>query len=286
VFIQFWLINYGVCPSGWNQSGEENCWINGNVTSAPDFPMTDLANLSLHAAAHPGGEDCVEVYDNTGMGWDACVNDSVLDISSVWKQTEFGVFGDGGGSQAAFGFGTRFTQYLQVNDGSSDKPTCLGPASAGFTGETNNLNQGKCDAEAGVPDGHFPRIKFTESNPFSPPPAPTQCGFILPGQGLTPGHSWHSCNKRFKLAMQTDSNLVLYEGETALWNTSTVGADAAFVVMQAADGNLVIYNTGEGAVWASDTSGFEGAYLSIQNDGNLVIYSGNEAIWASNTGGH
>jgi hypothetical protein len=60
------------------------------------------------------------------------------------------------------------------------------------------------------------------------------------------------------------------------------------MIMQA-DGNLVLYNTKEVAVWASNTPGYEdtGAYLNIQDDGNLVIYPGpNPAIWASNTAGH
>lgn len=91
VFIQYWLINYGICPSGWTLSGEENCWVNSNVVSVPDFPITDLANLSLHAAAQPGGQDCAVVYDNTGAGWGVCQGDSVLDISSVWDKTEFGI---------------------------------------------------------------------------------------------------------------------------------------------------------------------------------------------------
>jgi hypothetical protein len=293
VFIQYWLLNYGPCPSNnsWNQSGQD-CWINGgNIASAPDFPITDLANVSLHAVAKSGGLDCAEVYDNTGAGWGVCEPDSQLDISSVWDKTEFGIFGDAGGSEAQFGFGTRFNELLQVNDGSGAAPKCLGPSNAGTTGETNNLTLGKCDVLVGK--GLYPRITFTESNPFSPPKPPTACGEIQPGQGLIPGHSWHSCDGRFTLAMQTDSNLVLYEAGVApaLWNTSTVGRDAAFVFMQS-DGNLVLYNTRESAVWASNTSGYEGgidgknAYLAIQNDGNLVIYLGSQVLWTSDTGGH
>jgi hypothetical protein len=280
VFIQFWLLNYGSCPNqNWTQSGE-NCAINSNVTSVPDFPITDLESLSLHAAAHAGGQDCVAVYDDTGAGWDACASDGVLDISSVWDKTEFGIFGDGGGSQAQFGFGTNFAQLLQVNDGSGAAPTCS--KNDGTTGETNNLNLSiKCDPLVG--NGLYPRIRFTESNPFKSPPPPNLPGQIFSGQGLTPGHSWQSRDGRFTLAMQTDSNLVLYEGKTALWATGTVGQDVAFMIMQA-DGNLVLYNTSENAVWNSETPGYEGASLAIQNDGNLVIYAPEAgAVWASNT---
>jgi hypothetical protein len=90
--------------------------------------------------------------------------------------------------------------------------------------------------------------------------------------------------------MQTDGNLVLYQGPlreepTALWSTGTAGQDAAFVIMQA-DGNLVLYNKSEVAIWNSGTPGYEGASLAIQTDGNLVIYAPPPdagAVWASNT---
>jgi hypothetical protein len=285
VYIQYWLLDYGTCPndSAWNQSGP-NCYVNGNQFSAPNFPVTDLANLSLHAAAQAGGLDCVAVYDNTGAGWDACDADSELNIASVWDKTEFGIFGDGGGSQAQFNFGTSFVELLQVNDGTGTAPACHG--AEGTTGETNNLNLSPtCEVLTG--NGLYPRIRFTESDPFSAPVKPSVCGVIVAGQGLTPGQSWHSCDGRFTLAMQTDSNLVLYEGSTALWWTGTVGKDVAWMVMQA-DGNLVLYNTSEGAVWNSGTGGFEDADLKIQTDGNLVIYwtepdLATPAVWASNT---
>jgi hypothetical protein len=45
------------------------------------------------------------------------------------------------------------------------------------------------------------------------------------------------------------------------------------------DGNLVIYNTGGEAKWNSNTAGFPGAYLALQNEGNLVIYQDGIALW-------
>lgn len=173
VYIQYWLLDYGSCPpdSAWNQSGS-NCFVDGNQFSAPNFAVTDLANLSLHAAAHAGGTDCVAVYDNTGAGWDACDADSELDISSVWDKTEFGIFGDGGGSQAQFNFGTSFVQLLQVNDGTGTAPACH--KGEGTTGETNNLNLGPCKVLTG--NGLYPRIRFAESDPFSAPVTTSGCG--------------------------------------------------------------------------------------------------------------
>jgi len=51
------------------------------------------------------------------------------------------------------------------------------------------------------------------------------------------------------------------------------------------DGNLVIYGY-YNAIWASGTWGNPGAYLDMQDDGNLVIYlpvSYTTAIWATGT---
>jgi hypothetical protein len=119
--------------------------------------------------------------------------------------------------------------------------------------------------------------------------SPTQCGYILAGQGLLPGQNWESCDGRFNLRMQTDGNLVLYfnapnpADDVALWAANTDGKIAKEVVMQG-DGNFVLYNTSDGPLWASGTSGDTGAYLRIQTDGNLVVYSSSgKALWASNT---
>jgi hypothetical protein len=56
------------------------------------------------------------------------------------------------------------------------------------------------------------------------------------------------------------------------------------------DGNFVLYdrhvNHGGGLgtpVWSTNTWGNPGAYLGMQNDGNLVVYLGPTPLWASNT---
>jgi hypothetical protein len=50
-----------------------------------------------------------------------------------------------------------------------------------------------------------------------------------------------------------------------------------------ADGNLVLYD-GAKAVWASSTAG-RGKTLALQADGNMVIYAGSKALWNSHTNG-
>jgi hypothetical protein len=113
--------------------------------------------------------------------------------------------------------------------------------------------------------------------------------YLYHGQRLSsPGCFYH-------LDMQADGNLVLYSGiqqTSPVWASNTVGA-GAYAVMQA-DGNFVVYDWGNAPVWASGTQGFWWSRLDMQNDGNLVIYSGTEippffplntAIWASGTNG-
>ena len=48
------------------------------------------------------------------------------------------------------------------------------------------------------------------------------------------------------------------------------------------DGNVVLYGEGR-PLWASDTAGHPGAFLAMQGDGNLVVYEGNRPIWTSGT---
>lgn len=100
------------------------------------------------------------------------------------------------------------------------------------------------------------------------------------GQSLIAGDHITSANGGYSLKMQTDCNLVLYKtGGGATWATDTSRSDTACHADMQKDGNLVIYNSVGKAVWSSNTAGFSGASLAMQDDGNLVIYKG-RAIWS------
>ena len=98
------------------------------------------------------------VFTNGTTAYTLSAKDSVLDIASVWDQTEFNVVGNAGGSEAEFNSGSSITVKLAVSDGSTATPTCA--ANAGSTGESNNLTLGSCTATGGT----TPSIEFTESN--------------------------------------------------------------------------------------------------------------------------
>lgn len=115
------------------------------------------------------------------------------------------------------------------------------------------------------------------------------CGYLNSGEGLGKGQTLNSCDGRFSLTMQTDGNLVLYQsGGGALWATWTTGYTGRNLsAFMQTDGNLVVYADPFWnwiPLWNSGTPGYPNSRLQLQNDGNLVIYNAyNNYTWASNT---
>jgi Cysteine-rich secretory protein family len=113
---------------------------------------------------------------------------------------------------------------------------------------------------------------------------------LFPGQSLTPGQSLKSDNQLHTLIMQPDGNVVLYNSQSRpLWSTNTGRGmiDPRGFVMQT-DGNLVLYDTSGQPRWTSHTEGNPGAFLNVQDDGNLVVYragstseTAGNALWAA-----
>lgn len=113
--------------------------------------------------------------------------------------------------------------------------------------------------------------------------APSSCGGLASGEELLRGEGANACDGGFSLQHQDDGNVVLYTANgTALWATGTDGAATTTLVMQT-DGNLVLYDGSE-ALWSTDTYNSPGATLAVQADGNLVVYAGaGVPLWASGT---
>jgi pseudomonalisin len=89
---------------------------------------------------------------------------------------------------------------------------------------------------------------------------------------------------QLSLVMQTDGNLVLFDGATVLWATSQTpgiygqatdgmnctGCYAAFQ----SDGNLVLYNSSGNPYWSSGTSGYNNALLQLSSAPPYVALRG------------
>ncbi|XP_074565306.1 mannose-specific lectin-like [Curcuma longa] len=99
-------------------------------------------------------------------------------------------------------------------------------------------------------------------------------GTLYTGQSLTQGD--------YTFIMQSDCNLVLYDKGRAVWASKTNGQGRNCVLRMQTDGNLVVYDGSNRPVWASNTGGSRGYYiLVLQRDRNVVIYGCPR--WASGT---
>lgn len=108
---------------------------------------------------------------------------------------------------------------------------------------------------------------------------------LQPGEGLLANQSISSPNGCHHLWMQSDSNLVIYQGNgIPIWSSNTQHSLGEYVIMQY-DGNLVMYDRSGKSVWSTRTAGYPKATLYLQNDGNMVIYQApprsTEVVWQS-----
>lgn len=78
----------------------------------------------------------------------------------------------------------------------------------------------------------------------------------------------------------------LLAGQSLKPNERLVSENGAYVFTLQLDGNLVLY-TGAKALWASGTNGVAVKECIMQTDGNLVLYGyDGKAVWATGTNGN
>ena len=121
---------------------------------------------------------------------------------------------------------------------------------------------------------------FTDSGTGTVHPAPSPPGLttLQPGASLAAGQSIASPDGVYRLKMQSDGNLVEYDGASVVWAAGT-NPSGASAVMQG-DGNFVVYNSSNDALWSSQTSGNPGAYVALGDGGVFGVRSGGVMIWA------
>lgn len=109
------------------------------------------------------------------------------------------------------------------------------------------------------------------------------------GESLKPGEELLSDNGQYRLVMQGDGNLVLYEpGNSPVWSTDTWRSiNPIFRPITAElqnDGNFVLYSTTRWPAWATGTDGSGATNLVMQNDRNAVMYRPDGSpVWSTNT---
>ncbi|MCW2528889.1 MAG: hypothetical protein JWM76_3749 [Pseudonocardiales bacterium] len=106
---------------------------------------------------------------------------------------------------------------------------------------------------------------------------------VIAPAALPAGYTMVSSAGRYHATLQTDGNLVVYNGAgTPAWSSGTFGYPGSTLILQS-DGNMVIYSSDNAPVWNARTAQSSPAnYLTIQDDGNLVLYtSAGRPVWNS-----
>ena len=149
IFIQYWLIDYNAtCPSGWTTFSTD-CFTNSaNSVNVNKITAAQLASLKFTGTAKAGGNDTTVLSVGTGKASSITSPDSMIHLANFWTTTEWGVYGDGGGSEAVFGAGTSLEAVTAITATSHTAPKCV---LEGFTGETNNLKLAKTPALGSEP---------------------------------------------------------------------------------------------------------------------------------------
>ncbi len=76
----------------------------------------------------------------------------------------------------------------------------------------------------------------------------------------------------------------LNKGEKLEVGQSLASQNGAYKLILQDDGNLVLY-AGDNAVWSTETNGKKVVRAEVQTDGNFVLYTADDAVWASQTKG-
>jgi hypothetical protein len=74
-------------------------------------------------------------------------------------------------------------------------------------------------------------------------------------------------------------------GQRLVAGAELTSATGGYVLTMQDDGNLVVYAPDRRILFATYTAGNPDAYLQFQTDGDLILWAGTRRLWASNTMG-
>jgi hypothetical protein len=76
----------------------------------------------------------------------------------------------------------------------------------------------------------------------------------------------------------------LTEGQKLVRGESLASSNGAYTLTLQDDGNLVLASRGQ-ALWASSTTGQDVVRAEVQRDGNFVLYTADKPVWHTDTKG-
>lgn len=195
------------------------------------------------------------------------ITDGVLGLSNHWIQSEFNVFGYGGGSQAVFNSGASLTVWELIQTQSYVlHPYC---ESGGTTGETNNLIMGLCTV-FNPSEGYS--LVFTESS--DAPPQPLISSVTCNG-GLCSGSSSVDVGQPVSIIVQVNN-----AGGTASWQTISMSFPSDPPVSTIAVGSS---NLGSAPTIRSPGTSAYGCYSGCTLTLGYPIVEGQTTNWPSGT---
>jgi len=123
-------------------------------------------------------------------------------------------------------------------------------------------------------------LTINVNNPLTTPPNSTNTSLHSGDADLHRDDYLLSPDAQSALTLQRNGDLALYSNFQLVWESGTQGQTPGRLTMQP-DGNLVLYNTDVQNPWSSQTNGNNNSWLQLNTDGNMVIYRpGNTPIWS------
>ena len=177
------------------------------------------------------------------------------------------------------------------------------PSSPVVTSTYGNVDCATNNYSCPFPAAGFPPVqanaKATKVSTL--PNTASNCGTTIPsGTIMNEGDSYTSPNGNYTFIMQTDGNLVLYlngPNGKATWAANTADSeqkngDGGVKTVLQSNGDLQVIDSKNNVLWSSGTSSSKtelsnGSTVSVQNDGNVVMYQSttyNDAsLWSTGT---
>jgi len=98
---------------------------------------------------------------------------------------------------------------------------------------------------------------------------------------LKRGLAWRSDDGRTELRLCEKGRLTLTVDGKVAW--SPLIAEPAVKLVSDGQGQVVLFGVGAKRLWAVGLPGIARAELHLQDDGNMVLYSGRRVLWSSRT---